>query len=73
MFGITPIPIYEPSRGEVFFKAGDIVKFRSITREEYERLSESPGELCTAPVTFSLVEFEKDPGSYNAGLLEALR
>ena len=27
MFGIAPLEIYDPARGEVFFKAGDIVKF----------------------------------------------
>jgi urea carboxylase len=72
MFGIAPIPIYEPARGEVFFKAGDILKFRAITRAEYDRLSESPPPLRTAPVTFSLVDFEKGPESYNAHLMEAL-
>jgi urea carboxylase len=73
MFGITPIPIYEPSRGDVFFKAGDIVKFMAITRDEYDALKADPPPLRSAPVSFSLVDFEKDPESYNAGLLEALR
>jgi urea carboxylase len=72
MFGIAPIPIYEPARGEVFFKAGDILKFRAITRAEYDRLSDAPPPLRTAPVTFSLVDFERDPESYNAGLMEGL-
>src|SRR5918994_5906265 len=40
MFGITPVPIYDPREGDVFFKAGDIVKFTPITRERYDELRE---------------------------------
>ena len=73
MFGIAPLPIYEPARGEVFFKAGDIVKFTGITRDEYDELHASPRPLRTGDVTFSLVDFEADSDGYNARLLEALR
>jgi urea carboxylase len=72
MFGITPVPIYDPAAGDVFFKAGDIVRFKGITRDAYDALKESPGELRSAPVTFSLAEFEPDPDAYNARLLEVL-
>ena len=72
MFGITPVPIYDPAAGDVFFKAGDIVKFTGISREEYDSLREDPGELRSAPVTFSLAEFEPDPDAYNARLLDVL-
>jgi urea carboxylase len=72
MFGITPVPIYDPAAGDVFFTAGDIVKFTPITREAYDALREDPGELRSAPVTFSLAEFEPDPDAYNARLLEVL-
>ncbi len=73
MFGITPVPIYDPAAGDVFFKAGDIVKFTAISREEYDSLREDPGTLRSAPVSFSLVDFEADPDAYNAHLLEVLR
>jgi urea carboxylase len=73
MFGITPVPIYDSSVGEVFFKAGDIVKFTGISRSDYDALRESPGELRSAPVRFNLVDFEADPEGYNRSLLEALR
>jgi urea carboxylase len=72
MFGITPVPIYDPAAGDVFFTAGDIVKFTPITREAYDALRADPGELRSAPVTFSLAEFEPDPDAYNARLLEVL-
>ncbi|HET6551550.1 MAG TPA: allophanate hydrolase subunit 1 [Solirubrobacter sp.] len=73
MFGITPVPIYDSSAGEVFFKAGDIVKFTGISRSDYDALRESPGELRSASVRFNLVDFEADPEGYNRSLLEALR
>jgi urea carboxylase len=73
MFGITPVPIYDPAAGEVFFKAGDIVKFSAISRAEYDALQADPGELRSADVTFSLVDYEADPDGYNRSLLEALR
>jgi urea carboxylase len=73
MFGITPVPIYDSGAGEVFFKAGDIVKFTGISRSDYDALRESPGELRSAPVRFNLVDFEADPEAYNRSLLEALR
>ncbi len=72
MFGIAPLEIYDPARGEVFFKAGDIVKFTAITRASYDALRESPRPLRTGDVTFSLVDFEADSDAYNARLLEVL-
>lgn len=83
MFGITPMPIFDPEQKTsylkdfmVFFKPGDIVKWKPISREEYDQ--------CTAaveagtfdprirPVTFSLDEFNRDIDATNAKLLEAL-
>jgi urea carboxylase len=72
MFGITPLPIYDPARGEVFFRTGDIVRFRPVSREEYDSLSESPPAPRSAATSFSLEEFEADPDGYNARLLEVL-
>jgi urea carboxylase len=72
MFGITPVPIYEPSRGEVFFKAGDIVRFTPIDRARYDELASDSPTLRFAEVSFDLDEFEADPDGYNRRLLEVL-
>jgi urea carboxylase len=72
MFGITPLPIYDPAQGEVFFRTGDIVRFRPISREEYDSLQAEPHEPRFAETSFSLEEFEADPDGYNARLLEVL-
>ena len=72
MFGITPLPIYEPAQGEVFFRTGDIVRFRPIAREEYDALQGEPHAPRFAETSFSLEEFEADPDGYNARLLEVL-
>ncbi len=83
MFGITPVPIFEPKQEHAdfadsmfFFRPGDIVKFRAIDGAEYERI-QAEVEAGTyrvrqAPVTFDLAEFNKDPDAYNARLLEVL-
>src|SRR3569623_2075230 len=71
MFGITPMPIYDPKREladfaefECFFRPGDILKFEPIDRERYDELSEAAQGGKFAPlmrdVTFSLDEFQKD-------------
>ena len=43
MFGITPMPIFDPTETTsylqdfmVFFKPGDIVKFKPIGRDDYD-------------------------------------
>ncbi len=83
MFGVTPVPIYDPdqrtkhlSEFMIFFRPGDIVKFRPIDREEYDAIVEAVAadnyELPTAPVEFSLQAFEADVAGYPATILEAL-
>lgn len=83
MFGITPVPIFEPSQEHAdfadsmfFFRPGDIVKFRAIDGDEYERIlaevDAGTYRVRQAPVTFDLSEYEKDPDAYNARLLEVL-
>jgi urea carboxylase len=80
MFGITPMPIYDPKQEisylkefMIFFKPGDIVKFNPVTREEYDRDLEevAAGRFYPAirKVTFSLDAFQQDPTAYNAALL----
>ena len=77
MFGITPMPIYDPKQEisylqdfMIFFKPGDIVKFRSVDREEYDAgvaaVAEGRFEPVVRPFTFSLAEFQQDIDAYNA-------
>ena len=83
MFGITPMPIYDPDQSinylsdfMVFFKPGDIVKFKPIDRNRYDELVEQVEQGGYVPiiknVTFSLDEFQKDNDGYNKQLLEVL-
>lgn len=79
MFGITPMPIFDPEQKTsylrdfmVFFRPGDIVKFKPIGREEYDHTVEEVAAGRFAPaisdVTFDLREFQKDIDGYNAKL-----
>ncbi len=83
MFGITPMPIYDPNQEisylkdfMVFFSPGDIVKFRQIDRETYDQtlgdVEAGRFEPVIKPVTFSLDDFNKDIGAYNHQLEEVL-
>ncbi len=83
MFGLTPVPIFDPTQElpdftdfMFFFRPGDIVKFRRIDEAEYNQIKEQveAGEyrIRQRPVTFDLAEYEKDPDAYNARLLEVL-
>lgn len=83
MFGVTPVPIFDPARKlpdfedfMVFFRPGDIVKFRPIDEGEYERIAEDVAagtfRYRQSPVSFSLRDFLAGPDAYNATLLEAL-
>ncbi|WP_330646947.1 allophanate hydrolase subunit 1 (plasmid) [Thioclava litoralis] len=83
MFGITPMPIYDPEQKVahlkefmVFFRPGDIVKWKPITREEYDRILREVEEGSYTPrirpVRFSLEEFNADIDGTNAKLMEAL-
>ncbi len=83
MFGITPAPIFDPAQGlpylkdlMVFFRPGDIVKWKPIDRAEYDRqvaqVAAGTYDLRIRPVSFSLKTFLEDPAVYNQSLLEAL-
>ncbi|KAA5835254.1 allophanate hydrolase subunit 1 [Saccharopolyspora hirsuta] len=83
MFGVTPVPIYDPQQQirhlsdfAIFFKPGDIVKFRPIDRAEHDEIvaavERNDYTLRTAPVKFSQRDFSADPAGYPARLLEAL-
>lgn len=83
MFGITPMPIYDPEQKVkylqdfmVFFNPGDIVKWKPIDRQEYDRIvqqvEEGEYQPKIAHVTFDLEEFNADMAATNARLMEAL-
>ncbi|MBS7544229.1 5-oxoprolinase subunit B family protein [Ancylobacter oerskovii] len=82
MFGVTPMPIYDPAgkisylKKLMIFRPGDILKFRPIEREEYDATVAAieAGTFVPkiVPVTFSLDAFTADPAGTNAKLLEAL-
>jgi len=83
MFGITPMPIYDP-RQEIsylrefmaLFRPGDMVKWKPITLEAYHDAAADVEAGRLAPlmrdVTFSLTEFERDIDGYNRKLEKAL-
>lgn len=83
MFGITPMPIFDPEQKAsyledfmVFFKPGDIVKWKPISRGEYDAdvTAVEAGTFMPrmADVVFSLDDFNADIDSSNAKLMEAL-
>ena len=83
MFGITPMPIYDPAQKTPYlrdfmclFNPGDIVKFTPIDRAEYDHIvaEVDAGRWMPriAPVRFSLTEFQNDIDGTNAKVMEAL-
>ncbi|MFN7009103.1 MAG: 5-oxoprolinase subunit B family protein [Allorhizobium sp.] len=79
MFGITPMPIYDPTQTTsylkdfmVFFRPGDIVKFKPVDRDGYDAAVEAVDKGQFVPpireVKFDLTEFQKDIDGYNAKL-----
>lgn len=83
MFGVTPMPIYDPAqkvnylRDEMcLFKPGDIVKWKPVTRDEYDATIEAVDANRYEPVikaaSFSLTGFNADMAGTNAKLMEAL-
>jgi urea carboxylase len=83
MFGITPMPIFDPTQSTsylrdfmVFFRPGDIVKFRPIDRDHYDQAVEDVDRGRFAPpireVRFDLRQYQADIDGYNAKLEGAL-
>lgn len=83
MFGITPMPIFDPAQSEsylqdsmVLCRPGDIFKFRPIEREEYDQnvaeVAKHKYEPVIREVDFDLAEFEADIDGYNRRLSEVL-
>lgn len=83
MFGIAAAPIFDPEQKlpdfedfMIFFKPGDIVKFRPINKAEYEEIQQQIEDGTFAyrqvPVTFDLAEALENPERYNKEILEHL-
>ena len=83
MFGITPMPIYDPKQElsylkdfMVFFRPGDLIKFSSIDRTEYDKMLKETDNGQFEPrirnFQFSLENFNKDNDGYNKILKETL-
>jgi urea carboxylase len=83
MFGITPMPIYDPTQTVgylrdfmVLFNPGDIVKWEPIGREEHDHIAAEIAAGRWAPkmatVDFDLADWGADIDGTNAKLMEAL-
>lgn len=83
MFGITPVTIFDSSQRTsylsdfmVFFKPGDIVKWKPINRKEYDQIVLDVESGKYQPkienVVFDLAAFNKDIDGTNSKLLETL-
>jgi len=79
MFGITPMPIYDPNQKISYlrdfmclFKPGDIVKWKPIERPAYDEAVADVEAARFSPtirdVSFSLTEFNRDIDGYNRKL-----
>ena len=79
MFGVTPMPIYDPNQEVsylrefmIFFRPGDIVRFRPVGRDAYDQavrdVDSGVFAPVTRPVTFDLDAFSRSPAAYNQGL-----
>ena len=83
MFGITPMPIYDP-RQEIsylrdfmcLFNPGDIIKYRPVGREEYDEAVRQVDSGRYQPLIrkarFELAAFQQDPDATNRKLDEVL-
>lgn len=83
MFGVAAGPIFDPSQSlpnmkdsMVFFRPGDIVKFKPVSEEEYLQLQAEVEagtfEYKTYPVQFDTAKALADREQYNRELLEVL-
>ena len=79
MFGITPMPIYDPNQSVSYlrdfmclFRPGDIVKWKPIGREEYDATVADVDAGRFVPLmretTFSLADFNRDIDACNHAL-----
>jgi urea carboxylase len=84
MYGVTPAPIYDPERKVRYltdemclFKPGDIVRFKAISRDQYdatlEEIATNTWQPTVRDAKFSLADFNKDIAGTNAKLMELLK
>lgn len=83
MFGVAAAPIFDPSQGladfedfMIFFKPGDLVKFKPVSEAEYEAIQQEVAagtfRYRQASVEFSLADALADPESNNKKIMETL-
>jgi urea carboxylase len=83
LFGITPMPIYDPNQEisylrdfMILFRPGDIVKWKPIDRQTYDAAAADVAANRFTPlvrdVSFDLEEFHRDVDGYNRKLEETL-
>ncbi|CEA09867.1 Kinase A inhibitor [Arthrobacter saudimassiliensis] len=83
MFGVAAAPIFDPAQSladfeefMVFFRPGDIVKFKPVDEAEYRsiqaQVADGTFRYRQAPVTFELDRALADPRSYNRTIMEKL-
>lgn len=83
MFGVAAAPIFDPAQSladfkdfMVFFRPGDIVKFKPVSEAEYNtiqtQVDDGSYRYRQVPVTFELSKALADPQGYNEQLMEAL-
>jgi urea carboxylase len=83
MFGIAAAPIFDPAQKledfsdfMIFFRPGDIVKFKPVDEDEYRAIqAEVDAGTFTyrqVPVTFDLQKALTDPTAHNRDILEKL-
>ncbi|SNB72030.1 Allophanate hydrolase subunit 1 [Arboricoccus pini] len=77
MFGVTPLPIYDPSQTQphlkenmVLFKPGDFVRYRPIDRATYDAMA-AEVEACRFEARIGKVRFSLD--EYKADRLGTIR
>jgi len=79
MFGVTPMPIYDPKQQVsylrefmIFFRPGDIVRFKPVDRDGYDQavrdVDSGRFSPVIRPVSFDLRAFSQNPATYNEGL-----
>ncbi|MFV0248395.1 MAG: 5-oxoprolinase subunit B family protein [Tenacibaculum sp.] len=84
IFGICPMPIYDPTQSlvylkdfMVFFRPGDIVKFKPITISEYEntvqQIKTNQYEPLIKELLFDLNQYNQDIEKYNKKLIKILK
>ena len=83
MFGITPMPIYDPKQQisymrefMIFFRPGDIVAFKPVDRDGYdaavEAVDQGRYQPRIRPVSFDLDAFRQSPDATSQATVETL-